>query len=51
MFSLNKPLLLSHGHNLNKLGRGPLGDVTLQTLTLEALWFNGKEDAFHVFPI
>ena len=37
MFSINKPIVISrtmpylpHGHNLNKLGKGPLCDYTYQ---------------------
>ena len=37
-------------YNLNKLGRGPLGDATYQTSRLYALWFQTRR--FHcVFPI
>ena len=30
---------LPEGHNLNRLGRGPLDDATYQILRLKALWF------------
>ena len=30
------------GHNLNKLGGGPLADVTYQTPRLYTLWFQKK---------
>ena len=33
------------GHNLNKLGRGPLGDATYQLL-----WFQTRR-LFHAFPL
>ena len=39
------------GHNLNKLGRGLLGDATYQISRLFAMWIS-QEDCFHVvFPI
>ena len=37
-------------HNLNKLGGGPLGDVTYQISRLYAMWFQTRR-FFHVFPI
>ena len=37
------------GHNLNKLGRGSLGDATYQITRLYALWFQTRR-FFHVFP-
>ena len=37
------------GHNLNKLGRGQLGDATYQISRLQALWFQTR--FFHVFPL
>ena len=37
-------------HNLNKLGRGPLGDATYQISRLKALWFQTKR-FFHVLLI
>ena len=36
------------GHNLNKLGRGPLGDATYKISRLYALWAQTR--FFHVFP-
>ena len=30
------------GHNLNKLGRGPLGDATYQIPMLYTLWFQTR---------
>ena len=30
------------GYNLNKLGRGPLGDATYQILRLQAFWFQTR---------
>ena len=38
------------GYNLNKLGRGPLGDATYQILKLWALWFQTRR-YFMFFPI
>ena len=35
------PFLVT-GHNLNKLGRGPLGDATYQIARLLALWFQTR---------
>ena len=37
------------GHNLNKLGRGPLGNATYQISRIEALRFQTRR-FFHVFP-
>ena len=52
MFSLYKPIItydpwggaifLAQGHNLNKLGRGSLGDVIYQISKLYALWFQRR---------
>ena len=39
-----------HGHYLNKLGSGPLGDATYQLLRLKSLWFQTRR-FYHVFPI
>ena len=33
---------LTQGHNLNKLGRGSLGDATNQISRLYALWFKTR---------
>ena len=38
------------GHNLNKLGRGPLGDATYKISLLKASWFKTRR-FFHIFPI
>ena len=38
------------GHDLNKLGRGPLGDATYQILKLLALRFQRRR-FYNVFPI
>ena len=38
------------GYNLNKVGRGPLGDATYQISRLLALWFQTRR-FFHIFPI
>ena len=43
-------LLLPQGHNLNKLGKGPLGDATYQKSMIYALQFQTRR-YFHVFPI
>ena len=37
------------GHNLNKLGRGPLGDATYQISRPRTLWFQTR-NCFHVLP-
>ena len=37
------------GYNLNKLGRGSLGDASYQISTLYALWFQTRR-FFHGFP-
>ena len=37
------------GHNLNKLGKGPLGDAAILISRLLALWFQTRR-FFHVFP-
>ena len=37
------------GHNLNKLGRGPLGDATYKISRLYALWVQTR--FYHVFPL
>ena len=37
------------GHNLNKLGIGPLGDATYKILRLKSLWFQTRR-FYHVFP-
>ena len=34
--------ILTHNHNLSKLGRVPLGDVTYQILKLWDILFSGK---------
>ena len=34
--------ILTHNHNLNKLGRVPLGDVTYQISKLWGILFSGK---------
>ena len=38
------------GHNLNKLGRGSLGDATYQISRHKASWFQTRR-FFHIFPI
>ena len=59
-FPLYKPTYVKHvtpgwghfwlqGHNLNKLGRGPLGDATYQIPWLEGLWFQTRR-FFSCFP-
>ena len=37
------------GHNLNKLGRGSLGDATYQNIKTPSLMVSDKK-FFHVFP-
>ena len=37
------------GHNLNKLGRGPLGDAHIKYQGFRTYGF--REEDFHVFPI
>ena len=41
---------LTPGAYLNKLDRGPLGDVKYQVSRLLALWFQTRR-FFHIFPI
>ena len=43
-------LFWPQGYNLNKLGRGPLGDATYQISRLWALWFQRRRFFFNVFP-
>ena len=38
----------SQGHNLNKLGNGPLGDATCKISRLKSLWFQTRR-FYHVF--
>ena len=39
-------------HNLNKLGRGPLGDDTYKISRLNALWFQTRFfDVFHYISV
>ena len=42
--------LLPQAHNLNKLGKGLLGDATSQISRLKAFWFQTSR-FFHVFPL
>ena len=55
MFALCKTfdpraIFLPQGYNLNKLGRGPLGDATYKISRFLALWFQ-KRRFFHICPI
>ena len=47
--TLGRAIFGSHGHNLNKLGRGPLLDAKYQLSRLSILWFQTR--FFHAFPI
>ena len=55
MFSLYKPYGMKNlrpmgrGHNLNKLGRGPLGDATYQISRLYALHIQGDSSYRLIF--
>ena len=40
---------LAYGHNLNKDGRGPLGDASYKISKLYALWLQTNRFV-HVFP-